>query len=259
MKTMNDQPKTYDSIVDVMNDPLFSDVDVMLRAGINIVPEDNTIHSFVDAAHDHLKEYFSKVYMTLRCSPERVYYNHMQRRTGVPQRKMSELTMVIGLTMVSMNLDMRSALGNSNWVAVDNLIDRLMEKLTEQRMRDLFGSRRGGAVTQFDLDKIREDVMRCMRDLQRKNFIRIDNETNCYMPTAAIYRFIDPLRGIATEDEIPERLSILLKEGYLVQDTPVTDNANDLSADYSHWTTHIVDDSQHNMDLFNSLDTKDNE
>lgn len=256
---MNDQHKTYDSIIDVMNDPLFSEVDAMLRAGINIIPEDNTLHSFVNAAHDHLKDYFSKVYMTLRCSPEQVYYNHMQRRTGVPQRKMSELTMVIGLTMVSMNLDMRSALENSNWVAVDHLVERLMEKLSEERMRELFGSRRGGAMTQFDLDKIREDVMKCMRDLQRKNFIRVDNETNCYMPTAAIYRFIDPLRGVATDNEIPERLFNLIKEGYLVQDAAAVQDNWDRSVDTPHWTNNIVNDSLVDMDLFDSEETKNNE
>ncbi|WP_049537249.1 chromosome partition protein MukE [Vibrio harveyi] len=256
---MNDQPKTYDSLIDVINDPLFSEVDAMLRAGINIIPEDNTLHSFVNAAHDHLKDYFSKVYMTLRCSPEQVYYNHMQRRTGVPQRKMSELTMVIGLTMVSMNLDMRSALENSNWVAVDHLIDRLLEKLSEDRVRELFGSRRGGAMTQFDLDKIREDVMKSMRDLQRKNFIRIDNETNCYIPTAAIYRFIDPLRGVAAEDEIPVRLFNLIKEGYLVEDAAAVLDDSDLSVDTPHWTTNIANDSPVNMDLFDSEETKNNE
>ncbi|QFT37715.1 MULTISPECIES: chromosome partition protein MukE [unclassified Vibrio] len=255
---MNEETKTYESILDVMADPLFSQVDTMLRAGINIVPEDDTLHSFVNAAYEPLKAYLSSVYITLRCSPEQVYYSHMQRRTGVPHRTMSELSMVVGLTMVSMQLDLRQSLESSDWVAVDHLIDRLIEKLPEERIKDLFGSRRSTTVsTQFDQVKIRDEVMKCIRDLNRKSFIRMDTATNQYMPTAAIYRFIDPLRGIVTADEIPNKLIELSRAGYLVSSTAQADTEDDLTIERPHWTSRVEDDSPDNLDLFDLDNNED--
>lgn len=217
---IDEQEKMYASFLDVMDDPLFPVADAKLRVGANIIPEDDTLYSFVNAAYSLLMHYYSKVYMTLCRSPEGVYFLQMQTRSKVPQRKMSELTMVIGLLMTLIDSDLTRIAENKNtsWVSIDTLLEELREKLSQERLQKLFGSRRGGATTQYDLNKIRDEVMKCLRDLQRKNFIRLNDEKTSYMTTQAIYRFIEPLRGISSETEIPQRIASLIQEGYLVQE-----------------------------------------
>lgn len=50
----------------------------------------------------------------------------------------------------------------------------------------------------------------------RYAFIQLSKDRQSFQTTPAIYRFIEPLRGLQQESEIPQRLAELIQEGYLV-------------------------------------------
>ena len=224
-ETISTVDKTeYDSLVDVMADPNFFEADSKLRAGENIIPQQNDLYSFVVNARPHLTDYFASVYQTLRCTQEGAFYNQMQRRTNAPTRRFDELTMVIGLIIVQMKLDLTPLDGN-HWVEVDQLMDTMTQRIPEQRLAKLF-HRRGINQTAFDLTKMRTELDKRLRDLKSKGFIMLGRGNQTFQATIAIYRFIEPLRGLSDQSEINDSVTALIKEGYLLS-LDQADNTNE--------------------------------
>ncbi|EYU15488.1 chromosome partition protein MukE [Photorhabdus bodei] len=215
--------KLFKTFLDVLQSPVFPLVDYKLRKGINVLPVDYTLHSFISQAFVPLREYYSCLYLSLCLSNESVYYLLPQRRGQISVERFNELQMVTGLTIVAMDLEKQ--IGQDNWFMISQLLERMSHQLSESRLMELF-RRRPGQQTQYDLTKIQDEIRKALVIFDRYAFIQLAKDKLSFQVTPAIYRFIEPLRGLQQESEIPQRLAELIQEGYLV-------NIDDSSQDES--------------------------
>ncbi|EJI9011373.1 chromosome partition protein MukE [Escherichia albertii] len=208
--TQGDQFNTF---LDVMKSPLFPVVDYKLRRGINILPVDYMLYSFINQAFNPLSEYYDCLSLSLCFSNESVYYLLPQRRGKIPLERFNELQMVTGLIIVAMELEKQ--LSQKEWFTTNQLLERMSNQLSETRLLELF-RRRPGQQTQYDLSKIQDEIRKALIVFDRYAFIQLSKDRQSFQTTPAIYRFIEPLRGLQQESEIPQRLAELIQEGYLV-------------------------------------------
>ncbi|BES85430.1 hypothetical protein PEC302107_16260 [Pectobacterium araliae] len=243
--TPNDR---FDTFLDVMKSPLFPLVDYKLRKGVNILPSDYMLYSFVNQAFDPLCEYYSCLSLSLCLSNESVYYLLPQRRGKIPVERFNELQMVTGLLIVAMELEKQ--LSQTEWFTTNQLLERMSHQLSETRLLELF-RRRPGQQTQYDLSKIQDEIKKALIVFERYAFIQLSRDRQSFQTTPAIYRFIEPLRGLQQESEIPQRLAELISEGYLVNiDEMARDGVDDDLAESDRFPAE--DDMDTTGDLFTS-------
>ncbi|HGA5498124.1 TPA: chromosome partition protein MukE, partial [Salmonella enterica subsp. enterica serovar Zanzibar] len=160
-----------------------------------------------------LCEYYDCLSLSLCFSNESVYYLLPQRRGKIPLERFNELQMVTGLIIVAMELEKQ--LSQKEWFTTNQLLERMSNQLSETRMLELF-RRRPGQQTQYDLSKIQDEIRKSLIVFDRYAFIQLSKDRQSFQTTPAIYRFIEPLRGLQQESEIPQRLAELIQDGYLV-------------------------------------------
>ncbi|WP_115348287.1 chromosome partition protein MukE [Hafnia alvei] len=208
---MQDNP--FETFLDVLQSPLFPIIDHKLRRGENILPADYNIHSFIEQAFKPLDDYYSKLNLSLLVSVESVYYLQPQRNSQIPMAHFNELQMIIGLMIVAMVLE--NKIGQDMLFVSSQLLERMRSQLPESRLLELF-RRRSGQQTKYDLNKMQEDVSKVLVIFHRYGFIQFSRDKQTFKTTPAIYRFIEPLRGLQQESDIPQRLYELIQSGYLI-------------------------------------------
>ena len=245
----------YGSILDVLDDEVFAETDYRLRAGVNITETDNHLHSFLQQAEPELIKYYQKFYLSLECSNEDVYFLQPQRRTMIPKSRLDQLTMVIGLTIVAMQLDKSAA--DYEWLTTGHLIERLRNLLSDSRFAELY-RRKGMVQTEFDHSKIQIETVKRLSILSRLNFLNLSKDKASFWPSAAIYRFVEPLRGLRDESELSEQIEVLTRDGYLTESPAPGDKSRDITTSTEHWSEKLIDEEE-NMVLFGGItnDSKD--
>jgi chromosome partition protein MukE len=249
----NKHETLYGSILDVLDDEVFAETDYRLRAGVNISEEDNHLHSFLQQAEPVLIKYYQKFYLSLECTNEDVYFLQPQRRTMIPKNRLDQLTMVIGLTIVAMQLD--KSVADFEWLTTGHLIERLRTQLSDSRFSDLY-RRKGMVQTEFDHNKIQGETVKRLSVLSRLNFINLSKDKASFWPTAAIYRFVEPLRGLRDESELAEQIEALTRDGYLTESPAPGDKLREIITSTEHWSDKLVDGDK-NMDLFTGNTTRE--
>lgn len=63
---------------------------------------------------------------------------------------------------------------------------------------------------------MQEDISKTLVVFHRYGFIQLSRDKQTFKTTPAIYRFIEPLRGLQQESDIPQRLAELIQAGYLL-------------------------------------------
>ncbi|MDE3271526.1 chromosome partition protein MukE [Pseudoalteromonas sp. G4] len=250
--------KLYDSILDVLDDDVFPETDYRLRAGVNITDEYDHLHSFLQQAETELTKYYQKFYLSLECTNEGVYFLQPQRRTLIPKSRLDQLTMVIGLTIVAMQLDKSAA--DYEWLTTGHLIERLRSQLSDSRFADLY-RRKGVVKTEFDQSKVLAETTKRLSILSRLNFLNLSKDKTSFWPTAAIYRFVEPLRGLRDESELAEKIESLSREGYLIASPAPSEKSNNVEIDTEHWSENL-NHRVENMDMFSfpfSTEKEENE
>lgn len=238
--------KRFDTLMGVMKSSFFPIADYKLRRGINILPADYMLHTFVSQTFPFLYDYYSCLSLSLCLSNESVYYLLPQRAGKIPVERLNELQMVTGLIIVAMELE--KPLGKNEWFTTNQLLERMNNQLSEARLQELF-RRRPGQQTQYDLTKIQDEIRKALMLFDRYAFIQLSRDRLSFIATPAIYRFIEPLRGLQQESEIPQRLAELIHAGYLVNlDDLMRDNVDEEFSENERITDE--DDSNATGDLF---------
>ncbi len=240
----DDRERIYDSLLDVLNDEVFALADYRLRCGSNITEEDNQLHSFILRAENELTDYYQKFRLTLVSTNEQVYYLQAQRQSMISKARLDPLTMVIGLTIVAMQLDQATA--NYEWLTTENMVERLRTQLSDTRFASLV-RRKGGVQTGFDHTKVMQDIHKSLMRLANLNFIQLSKDKGAFWPTNAIYRFVDPLRGLSDPTGLSEHISTLISEGYLT-DSTIPENSE--SKEHSPTRLRQKAADENNLDLF---------
>jgi chromosome partition protein MukE len=217
---------TYQSLEQVIADPLFARADLDLRRGRHIGADyDAFLFDFLTTAKPFLDEFYGR-YEAALLTREEGYIYLLPDRLAVPpplgQRKLTAMDMLVGQALALMRIDPKWL--EENLRIPDMSVLALLEQiLGEERLLRFIPRRRGKDVDQ-DARKLRETFAASLRSLERQCFIKREGrgDTAVVRPLNAIMRFADPVRTSADLDAALERL---------IADGQISDGADDTDAD----------------------------
>lgn len=219
---------TYQSLEQVIADPLFARADLDLRRGRHIGADyDPFLFDFLTAAKPFLDGFYERYEASL-VAREEGYFYLLPDRLAVPpplgQRKLTAMDMLVGQALALMRLDPKWL--ESNLRIPDMAVLTLLEQvLGEERLLRFIPRRRGRDVDQ-DARKLREAFSASVRSLERQCFIKHEGrgEAAVIRPLAAIMRFADPVR---TSGELDVALQSLIAEGQIAEGSDDLDPESD--------------------------------
>ncbi|MEW6371231.1 MAG: chromosome partition protein MukE [Pseudomonadota bacterium] len=207
---------TYQSLEQVIADPLFSRVDLDLRRGRHIGADcDPFMFDFLTTAKPFLDSFYGRYDATLLAREEGYFYL-LPDRLAVPpplgQRKLGAMDMLVGQALALMRLDPKWLESNLR-IPQLAVLELLQQILGEERLLRVIPRRRGRDVDQ-DARKLREAFAASVRSLERQYFIKCEGrgEATLVRPLVAIMRFADPVR---TSEELGDALETLIADGQI--------------------------------------------
>jgi chromosome partition protein MukE len=217
---------TYQSLEQVIADPLFARADLDLRRGWHIGADyDAFLFDFLTAAKPFLDGFYERYEATL-VAREEGYFYLLPDRLAVPpplgQRRLGAMDMLVGQALALMRLDPKWL--ESDLRVPDMAVLALLEQiLGEERLLRIISRRRGKDVDQ-DARKLRESFAASLRALEQQCFIKREGRGDAAVvkPLVAIMRFADPVR---TSTDLDEALQSLIADGQL------SEGANDADTD----------------------------
>jgi chromosome partition protein MukE len=200
----------YNTLIDVIDDPKFPEVDCLLRKGCHIGHEDLGAYTFLVEAQEFLNRYYRNYKCQLVRSTDEVgeffFLNSYGQLMG--QRRLPVQTMKVGIALGYMISDPEYI---DRQILIERLIATLKMLLGEDRYLYDFAPRFRGRNTDKDEAtalKAVETAVRQLSDLGFVNFPR--REPKVISVLSPIYRFLEPIRGVGRLDEALERL---IKQG----------------------------------------------
>ena len=218
----------YQSIEQVIADPLFPRTDLDLRRGRHIGADcDPFVFDFLTTAKPFLDSFYGRYEATLLAREEGYFYL-LPDRLAVPpplgQRKLSAIDMLVGQSLALMRLDPKW-LESNLCIPEIAVLELLQQILGEERLLRLIPRRRGRDVDQ-DARKLREAFAASVRSLERQYFIKREGrgEGAVIRPLVAIMRFADPVR---TSEDLDVALESLIAHGQIADGGDETDFDSD--------------------------------
>jgi chromosome partition protein MukE len=207
---------TYQSLEQVIADPLFARADLDLRRGKHIGADyDAFLFDFLTGAKPFLDSFYGRYEATLLAREEGYFYL-LPDRLAVPpplgQRRLAAMDMLVGQALALMRLDPKWL--ESNLCIPDMAILALLEQiLGEERLLRFIPRRRGKDVDQ-DARKLRETFAASLRSLERQCFIKREGRGDAAVvkPLRAVMRFADPVR---TSEDLEVALQSLIADGQI--------------------------------------------
>lgn len=206
----------YQSLEQVIADPLFPRADLDLRRGRHIGADcDPSMFDFLTNAKAFLDGFYGRYDATLLAREEGYFYL-LPDRLAVPpplgQRKLTAMDMLVGQALALMRLDPKWLESNLRIPEIA-VLELLQQILGEERLLRLIPRRRGRDVDQ-DARKLREAFAASVRSLERQYFIRREgrSEAAVLRPSVAVMRFADPVR---TSEELDIALESLIADGQI--------------------------------------------
>jgi chromosome partition protein MukE len=197
----------YNRLEDVLKDPLFPQVDVLLRSGSHIDMDDIRRYEFLQIAEPYLEDFYSRYRCSLLQGPEGYYYL-LSDGTMLGNRRLGTPEMLVGQVLALMYMD-PAYLTTAGKVRLDQILVTLEMTLGQEKLTELIAPRRRGKGQDKDNEKIRDAVGRALRTLKQLGFVSIFNGVE-FLPRKSIMRFADPVRDTS---DIRSALERLVKSG----------------------------------------------
>jgi chromosome partition protein MukE len=208
MQEANGGKKTYESLEEVVTDPLFPEVDYRLRTGGHIDMDDIRSYEFVLSAEPYLQLFFEGYQCRLLQGQEGYYYL-LSEGDLLGRRHLSVAEMLVGQVLALLRMD-PSYLKTTGRIPVDHVLSHLEMLLGRQRLVELLAPRTRGRDAETDNRKIREAIDKAINGLARLGFLAIDRTTGGVFPRRSIIRFADPVREAG---DMAAGLAGLIKSG----------------------------------------------
>lgn len=215
----------YNRLEDVLRDPLFPQVDVLLRSGSHIDMDDIKRYEFVEATAPYLEDFYSRYRCSLVHGPEGYYYL-LSEGTMLGKKRLGAPEMLVGQVLALMRMDPAN-LTTAGRVRVDQILSTLEMIMGQEGLCDTLAPRRRGRDLAKDSEKVREAVGKAMQTLKRLGFVAIsDGEV---LPKVSIARFMDPVRD---QSDIMGSLEELVRSGkVLMGEEPAGDDDEEADED----------------------------
>ncbi len=205
----------YETLLDVIRDPLFAATDLALRRGQHISADsDPFAYEFLDTTREHVEEFYAAYGVQLVCGREGYFYL-VPDRNLVPaplgSRHLSMLEMLAGQALALMRLEPKW-LATGGRIPDAKVLELLENLLGPEALLKLSRPRRRGRDDEQDAKKLRENLGTALNTLERLGFLRREGrgENATVTPLKSIMRFADPVRS---SEPLDEALARLIREG----------------------------------------------
>lgn len=222
--------RIYKTLLDVIHDPVFPEIDLALRGGRQIGPENLEEHAFIERAGTFLEGFYARYGCRVACTSESVYYL-VDDQGILPSRIMTVPEMLVG-EVLALLLMSSEGLSEGGQIAVSRVLEVLEELVTphERLVQVMVKGRRAGKNPAIDAQRVRESVGVALHRLSQLGFVEcIDG---FLFPRRAILRFTDPVR---LDDDPRVGLQRLVAAGGValpvVEAEPAADNGNNEEMD----------------------------
>ena len=205
------EPRIYQSLLDVLDDPAFPELDLSLRGGRHVGPEDLEEHALLSRAEELIASYYERYGCRLATTSEGVYFL-VDEQGRLPRRTLTTAEMLVGQALALLRLS-PEVMAEGGIIPEARLMEVLEQLITpeDRLVRLLVSGRRTGKYTAVDGQRAREAVATALTRLARLGFV--DRVDQSLLPRRAIMRFTDPVRH---QDDPRVGLSKLVAAGGVV-------------------------------------------
>jgi chromosome partition protein MukE len=188
----NRPSKTYESLEQVVTDPLFPEIDHRLRTGGHIDMDDIRSYELLLQAEPFLQVFYEG-YGCRMVHGQEGYYYLLSEGDLLGRHRLNAAEMLVGQVLALLRMD-PSYLKTTGRVPIDHMLSHLEMLLGRQRLVDLLAPRARGRDAETDNRKVREAVEKAINGLGRLGFLVIERTSGNVVPRKSIMRFADPVR-----------------------------------------------------------------
>lgn len=217
---MIEQP--YSALEDVVQDPVFPDVDLALRRGRHIDLDDAEWFAFLNDAQPHLEAFYRRFGCELLKVTDGYFYL-LPSGERLGRRHLSRGEMLVGQGLALMYLD-PATLKASGVVTVGQLLELLVSLVGQDRLIVTLNFRKSPPKdARIAEETARKELGKALRGLDGLGFVDRLPDDRLRLRTP-LMRFADPVRGLTD----PARaLTQLMARGEVTVEVPEPDDADE--------------------------------
>ncbi|MHC6526914.1 MULTISPECIES: chromosome partition protein MukE [unclassified Vibrio] len=202
-----------DNLVKAISNPLFPQLDSMLRAGRHISSEDLDNHALLCDFEVELASFYQRYNTELIKAPEGFFYLRPRSTSLIGRSVLSELDMLVGKVLCFLYLS-PERLAHEGIFTNQELYEELLALADEKKLMKLVTNRATGS--DLDKEKLFEKVRTSLRRLRRLGMIINIGETGKFSISESVFRFGADVR---VGDDMREAQLRLIRDGEAVVHT----------------------------------------
>ncbi|GAA5646741.1 chromosome partition protein MukE [Vibrio proteolyticus] len=202
-----------DNLVKAISNPLFPQLDSMLRAGRHISSEDLDNHALLCDFEVELASFYQRYNTELIKAPEGFFYLRPRSTSLIGRSVLSELDMLVGKVLCFLYLS-PERLAHEGIFTNQELYEELLALADEKKLMKLVTNRATGS--DMDKEKLFEKVRTSLRRLRRLGMIINIGETGKFSISESVFRFGADVR---VGDDMREAQLRLIRDGEAVVHT----------------------------------------
>lgn len=204
---------TYQRLSDVVDDPLFPEVDLALRAGRHIDTAEHDRYAFLSDAASLLEPFYRRFGAELVRVADGYFYL-LPSGDRLPRRALTVAEMLVGQALALLYLNPMIVV-EGGLVERAQLIETLASLVGEERLLVALNPRRRGRKDErVAQDGVRKEIDRAVRALAGLGFLDLVEEGR-YRMRAPVLRFADVVRGL---DDAEAALRRMIARGEALAD-----------------------------------------
>jgi chromosome partition protein MukE len=215
----------YTSLEDVIQDPVFPDVDLALRRGRHIDLDDSEWFAFLAEAQSHLELFYRRFGSELiRVADGYFYLLPSGDRLG--RRQLSRGEMLVGQGLALLYLD-PATVKAAGVVPLAQLLELLVSLIGQERLIVTLNFRKNPPKDVRIAEMMaRKEIAKALRGLERLGFVERLPDDLLRLRTP-LMRFTDPVRGLA---DPAQALARLVERGEVTTETEVISDQDENGA-----------------------------
>ncbi|MGL6260917.1 chromosome partition protein MukE [Vibrio sp. WXL210] len=203
-----------EKLVKAISNPLFPQLDSLLRAGRHISSEDLDNHALLTDFELELGQFYQRYNTELVKAPEGFFYLRPRSTSLISRSVLSELDMLVGKVLCFLYLS-PERLAHEGIFTNQELYEELLTLTDEKKLMKLVTHRASGS--DLDKEKLFEKVRTSLRRLRRLGMVINVGETDKFRISEAVFRFGADVR---VGDDMREAQLRLIRDGEAVVHTP---------------------------------------
>lgn len=210
----------FHQLEEVIQDPLFPEVDLALRAGRHIDRDDGERYAFVLDAQTFLETFYRRYGCELVHASDGFFYL-LPTGDQMGRRHLTAGEMLVGQALALVYLD-PTTLQAGGVTQQSVVVARLASLVGERELIQALNPRRRKYDERVAQETVRMEIAKALRGLESLGFIDLGEGEQVRL-RMALFRFAEAVRGLS---DPAEALSRLISEGKAVADTVGDEDEN---------------------------------